>query len=513
MDTARRNIIQIVETMFPLGSDAARDFHKHKDDAYLNVLNEIHKCKLLEHGYRSQSLMHLLYAGCLKFDRWTVPTPYVHDRKTETYFSEYLKALIMAEGGSTDNTLVFQLRNIKNELFRFYDSKPVDSISNPELDRYRTATSDLGFPSHPIKIKEYTEELNKIGSIVDGIKDNSLQTVIRTRIPYVIHMSSIRINFNWNGIRTTVLITPVFEPQRESFFKMEPAGIAMGASRWQGGISTIELTFSALIDCDSYTESLQLFDQHQLPVSGWPKAFTLAFGILHDVCWFVRVRREGTRQWIPAPRDLSDVYWFIRSKANQNIVWKQQSSPAALFHVFKPSGEAMSIDIDEIPIIPWSERCRHLASMYLELGETNESLFWLNVGVEALVKERIIEFSYILGRPDLERDVDSPRAFWGPAEDIVLEQFPELSGKIKWPESQIHVSIYGKIKYLSKMVNLKSNIKDIILHYSNISGNRNALFHGTLEERIKVDVVKEAFSSFDWLKDNFVLAEKSNGAT
>jgi hypothetical protein len=145
--------------------------------------------------------------------------------------------------------------------------------------------------------------------------------------------------------------------------------------------------------------------------------------------------------------------------------------------------------------------------MYLEVGETNEALFWINVGVEALFQHRFRQISQTINDPELFDELSSPKAYWHEAEEVVREQFPELADRISWPGTTKHVSVYQKLKYLYRRVSMKTSVNEMISNYSKVSKNRNALFHGATEKRLPVNAVEKAISSFDWIVENFTLTE------
>jgi len=272
------------------------------------------------------------------------------------------------------------------------------------------------------------------------------------------------------------------------------------------------LEFSALVDGDAWTPPLLSLDLSRLPFGtlpfdGWPKGFTITFSIVHDLAWIVRLEYEGEKQWVPAPRDFTRIEWEVRSSARERIEWKLKGSPGALLKGFTPSEEVKVIKLDALESVTWYARCRSLAAMYLEIGETNEALFWLNVGVEALFESRFQAIALTLGKPDLKEELGSSRAFWDLAKDVVAEQFPDVADRIEWPETEAYASMYKRVKYLYKMTSMKTSVKETLSHYSKVSKHRNALFHGTTEERLPIDVVKKAMGSFDWLEQNFALAE------
>lgn len=167
--------------------------------------------------------------------------------------------------------------------------------------------------------------------------------------------------------------------------------------------------------------------------------------------------------------------------------------------------ETLSLDLGELAGMPWHEKCRSLALMYLSSGETNEALFWLNVGIEAFFTRAFKQIAHQVRRPDLEQELASPKAFWTPAEEVIAKQFPEMAGRVQWPDETIHVSMFGKLKHLHRTVAMKTNLKEITKHYKLVQKGRNTLFHGTSVERIAVKEVPEALESFDWIVQNFAV--------
>ena len=81
-----------------------------------------------------------------------------------------------------------------------------------------------------------------------------------------------------------------------------------------------------------------------------------------------------------------------------------------------------------------------------------------------------------------------------------------MAGRISWPGTKSHVSVFAKLKYLYGAVSMKTSVNTVITRYHNISRHRNALFHGMDEQRPSVAVMRLALESFDWLAANVVRA-------
>ena len=128
--------------------------------------------------------------------------------------------------------------------------------------------------------------------------------------------------------------------------------------------------------------------------------------------------------------------------------------------------------------------------------------------MEALFQDRFQTIALALGKLDLDEELGSSKAFWDLAKEVVAEQFPDVADKVEWPETEAYVSMFKRIKYLYKITSMKTSVKGTLSHYSRVSRHRNALFHGATEERLPVEVVEQAIGSFDWLEQNFALAER-----
>lgn len=86
------------------------------------------------------------------------------------------------------------------------------------------------------------------------------------------------------------------------------------------------------------------------------------------------------------------------------------------------------------------------------------------------------------------------------AEEILCKQFPEMKGKVKWPDIVIYTSVFTKLKRALKMSKLSLFQNDIIKKYRQINAKRNGLFHGNSIE-IGVEDVEKAFAAYAWLQE------------
>ncbi len=499
-------LLKKLDQNFPATSNSGENFQDISDDEYIKLLKGVLRYVRLDRGKNRLCINRFLYSGCVKFDRFAVPTPFVVGRQQHLHFKSFLDALIKAEHGDPTNTALFMLRDIRCQIYRDYDTKPSGSAGTSAIKDYCENVEKVVQPGNPNGISNFQEEKEKCIDILNGLNDGSLKTTIKTRIPFIIHRSPLTVCFNWSGIDVRMSSDPSFIQGEQSFASFGPASQQQGPSRWNTGYTELRLDFDALIDCDSFAEPLQAIHGEKSLFDGWPKCFSVAFHILREVVWNLRLEHGGENQWIPAPTDIGYIEWWISSSRRDQIDWCCKDSPASMMNLFVPSSERLDIDLGSLLEPIWSEQCRSFAIMYFEMGQKEEALFWLNVGVEALFEERFVMIAETSGISSLEKDLASPKAFWAQAEEVVAKQFPEIAQKIIWPDNEIHVSIYAKLKYLYRTVSMKTKHKELLKHYSRIQRYRNDLFHGRRSTIITVDIVNKAIDSFDWINGNFELA-------
>jgi len=63
--------------LFPPNVDPVSVCHKYSDDIFLDILQQVQGLIPFKNLEQNLSLTHFLYAGCLRFDRWFSPSPYI----------------------------------------------------------------------------------------------------------------------------------------------------------------------------------------------------------------------------------------------------------------------------------------------------------------------------------------------------------------------------------------------------------------------------------------------------
>lgn len=474
------------------------------DDDLMSLLDVVSPGIPWSKPLQAQALTMFLFAGVTRFDRWFAPSPFVVPPTHRDRFAKFVTAFRRAEGNNPVNCAVFQIHDIKNQIFGQFDGIPIESIKATEIQKFQKLTRSIQDPCNSAKKKEFDKERAELLAILDGLQDRSLRTRLNFRVPYIICRQPLQVNFSWQGVMIQAQINPAFNQPGETFIQIGEgaAAVSVGASRWQTGESNISLEISTLLDGSAYTERLQAIQGFDLPVEGWPQSFTWAFSILQDLAWTLRVDHGGRQDWIPAPRDISDLEQIISTAEAAQLGWIKKGSPAALYDVFVPSIEPLTINLGTLDRLPWATECRTRASMYLELGDTNEALFWLNVATESLIAQRFDEIEVATNRQGLSASLGSPKEFWAEAEKILSKQFPDMQGRVRWPSTPIHMSVYGKLKALYRLVPMKTELEDLLSKYKAVSGLRNDLFHGKSSTRVPVATVEAANEALNWIDEN-----------
>lgn len=497
--SARR---RIVEAFVP-GCDPIAVANAIGDDDMEALLDAVIAALPIRRAAQKLAFSIFLFEGCRRFDRWFPPSPYVVPRNHHERFAKFVNAFWRAERGDPTNCAVFQIHLIRDLVFMRFEETPLVSIEASDVDRYAQQIAAIPAPSQPEKQAEFEQQKFALVAILNGLRDKSLRTVFRFRIPYLLHKQPLEVRFTWQRTKMRAVIAPSFRSLEESFVQVgHGAALSIGASRWQTGTSSITFEQEALIDGSSYADRLQALPGQTLPVDGWPKSFSRAFSIFHDVVWRLRSDHGGHQDWIPAPRDLSDLECWLQTAACDSLSYIRKGSPASMMEVFNPTGLQLTLDLGVLDRLPWAKECRLRADMHLELGDTNESLFWLNVAVESLIAQRFLEIEAMICRPGLADELGSPKEFWSQAEAIVAKQFPEMAGKVNWPRVPIHVSVYGRLKALYRLVPMRTSVEEVVHHYRQISAERNDLFHGNRTNRISVAAVEAASVALNWIDTN-----------
>lgn len=171
------------------------------------------------------------------------------------------------------------------------------------------------------------------------------------------------------------------------------------------------------------------------------------------------------------------------------------SNPCNVYRISNNNVEFEKYSIKNLEEVKWNTKSYLYAQIYSEIGQYKEALFWLNVATESLIDGFI---NSVITDKKLLSELSGNVSSFESAESILSQQFPEMKGKVKWPNSTKHPSVYFKINKVVKECKFPLSEKEILSKYNNINSERNKLFHGVPLD-IQASKLKKAFDAYEWL--------------
>jgi hypothetical protein len=497
-----------IREVFPTEEGSKNTLNDEETLALLDATQEA-----IRSGWRApgDSLATFLFYTCAKFDPWDAPRPIVVAPTSIKNFELALALFRLVEDQRQDYVALFELDSVRTRLYQEAAIVPGRFMaSGVDYQGYRARLSEIPVPSMASQRAGYRERRILIERLLNGLESNSLKSALQLHLPYALHHQALDAQFEWHGTHTAISLQPQVSRDRLGGMAVEVPGAALTpvhVTRWQAATSSVRIQLDGLLDPSYYTPALRnQAGEMQNPYEGWPSAYTFAFLLLYDFAWELRVNYQGEQHWIPAPGDIMQLQYFLLDHAGNQLDMNAVSIGGIKATFGEPG--VLSLLLGELAPPPWWQRCKAQAALYLDLGDTAEALLWANIAAEALFEERFTEFALELNRPDLEEELNSPAAIWIDAEEILNQQFPEMAGRVRWPDIKRHVSIYTKLKYVHRELNLACTLKETQKHYATISRQRNSLFHGASSVRPSADYLVEVLHELDWLSDNFVIAKE-----
>ena len=443
-------------------------------ETFVELLDAIDKLIPFSDSKQNESLERFLWSGCRKFNRWFAPSPFIVPAHFEANHARFAEALLRSARGIPDNAAVYLIHAVRDTLYRTFNAVPLplSQEQSKEVDGFLNRAEAVPEPSSAIKIAELSNERETLYALIRGLRTGELRTLCEFSLPYPLVRRPLMFELSWNGIRVDGKLLPTFTQPAGFMSRGVPPAVIVPAvsSRWQFGVTQIELKLAALIDHSAEVEPLQL-PMAPLPLSGWPNIFRLTFQLTYESLWRLRDRDDYIGKWVPSPSDMSDIDYRITAPGHADINIIRKGNPALLSIGFNPATEPdpVPVNLGAIGSTEWHAKCRILAEQYLSLGDTREALFWLNVGVESLLQERIRSILIQAGATITEADLRGAPSYWDAAKSLVLEQYPELAESIKWPDAApIVPSMFRRINFLGKHVKLSRPSREITTNYARI---------------------------------------------
>jgi hypothetical protein len=444
-----------------------------------------------------------LYYGALKYDKFSIPTPNACDEEDFTMFKKMVNALSITEGKNSLCVPTLKLHILKWEIYNTFNLKFIDETSKKMIIEYQKELSTINLAlGNSEKSREFNDQKENISKILLGLESNSFYTKIATELPYIFLKKETKINFETDRILFKIKITPKYLKSEDRLIKTTTNYIVdiSGASRWQNGISIIEITIKSLIDDSKSMPSLILNQEDDLtPIENWNYLFTLTYNIIEKIWWNFKELNIETSNWAPVPKDIPSIT-FSQCVKDGQVGYKVITNPSNTYKIHPKESDNNLYNLEELKNVKWTKKCKMYANIYAETGQYKESLFWLNVAVESLISDLV---NSIVDDKIVLRELLNGVNTFESAEEILVKQFPTMKGKVKWPHSQKHPSIYYLIDKALLHSKTSLSAKEIKKNYSIINANRNDLFHGN-NIIIQVEKLREAFNAYNLLYNKFL---------
>lgn len=450
------------------------------------------------------ALGNFLINGALSYDRFAGLRPNVVNQMHYDMFCHFLNTLQKLDGNLMDRTTFFHLEKIKWDIYRECSLQPHGERQEEFLEQCKKKVLGISIPhgndNSTHFIRKHQEALLEL---IDAINSGSIRTAIHTTLPYKLTTTDAEITMIVGGVDVHV------KTKHHSTGSSIPiAQIAegttmstMGPSKWT--TTTCELFIEANCLTDVLEERSKVTLRGDDDGGYWTSLFDFTFKVLYSIWAHAQQLEDVTGAWPPLPNDIHyiECHVFAGDKDFDNLT---STNPALVYHFTSLKKPTAEIKIEEKQRSQWSDCAYNFAKIYAESGQLEEAIFWLNVSVEAMVEDFIQQ---VATTGEVLAEIEGDEYKFDTAEEILTEQFPEMKGKVKWPNTIIHTSIFTKLKRALKYSGLAVNKKEVIKKYSQVNAKRNTLFHGG-EAKIDVNDVEKAFGAYDWLRKNLTQLQR-----
>jgi hypothetical protein len=437
-----------------------------------------------------------LLHGALRYDRYLTSRPKVDDEESYDMFCRFLNTLQKMDGKYIGRTAFLHLEKIRWDVYRACSAMPCDDEMKTMLAECENEARKIILNEGEVRvIDNINKKKEELLELISSIKDGNVRTEIHTTLPYMLTDTDATVVMDVDGVKVEVAIKN--QSQGSSIPIAEIAeGTTMstaGPSKWTTTTCEMDITAHCLIDPLEERERVTLRRDEEKGY--WNAVYDFTYRVVTQIWGYLQKHDELAGMWPPLPNDIH----YIDSKVLVNgrkIDGEFATNPALVYRVTSLKKEAKRYEIEEKETC-WSDYAYMLAKVYGETGQLKEAVFWVNVAMEALAEE------FIRRTAKTEEDlaeIEGMTYKFDTAEEILSEQFPEMKGKVNWPKSEIHTSLFTKLKRAVNKSELKGMHKEIREKYAQVNAKRNALFHGG-DVEIDVEDVEKAFGAFEWLRE------------
>lgn len=443
-------------------------------------------------------LSRFLYYASLYFDRFAIPTKYYIERDDFGCFKRYLELLkkIESEVKNYVNILSIELDFLHWEIYDLLDQgKSIDIIG------YRNLLDDVHKNSIQLdgdKLTEYQKKKENVEAILCGIENDQLFMKMSCSIPIVPLKQRTIIDTTYLNKKIEIIFEPNFLNNSIVNVSQGSIPIKQSSSNWQQGVSNVTIRVFGFIDLLKIDSSLYV--EYDSIDNQAHTLYRYIYYLLSEVLWKLKIINTlSNSNWNLEPNDIDGVTCEVES-CKTRIEWKYFPFKNVL-RIENLKTESQLISIDLTKRINWFQKCLILSKDYLSRGNSNLSIFWLNIGIESFFDQKISE---ICDQHDLDKNIFNEDYYQKVKVELEKINSQSIYEKIIWPKPIYKFfPVYKKIKLLSKEGLIQCSQKELLSHYHIISKYRNDLFHGSINTLIDVSDAKDAISSYEWILINF----------
>ncbi len=467
-----------------------------KQDEYKNLFYAVKSYMFSGNKDWVSAVGEFLCHGAMAFDRFIGARPAYVDDDSYNMFCSFLAALQKLDGNFYNRTYFFHLEKVKWQIFKECSLSPNNDEIKVLLNKCEEEIGKLILPRGEERfVKNLSNKRQEVVGLINDIRNGLVKTNIHTTLPFILTNSDATVDLRINGVKVKVKIANHSQGSTLPGTKVAEGStlITSAPSKWTTTTCELDIEADCLLDGLQIRPSIALGEKEDDRY--WNAAFDFTYQVISAIWIYTQQHENITGTWPPLPNDIHYISYQVISDGKV-YDGEYSSNPALIYRFTSLNKSPLHYVINETSP-GWSAYTYQFAKVYAKSGQLKESIFWLNVSVEALVEEFIRK---VATSKEILAEIEGNEYKFDTAEEILVQQYPEMKGKVEWPNIIIHTSVFTKLKRAIQKSDKPHLQKDILKKYSQISAKRNALFHGDSVD-INVEDVEKAFNAYDSLRE------------
>lgn len=488
--------IQVKNRILTLYKTGAESYKKVSKDEYKQLFYALRPYLVSDNKEWNLAVGEFILHGAFVFDRFVGLRPQYVDEGMFNMFCEFLAALQKLDGNYYNLTFFFHLEKTKWLIFRECSLLPYDDEMKELLDNCETEINKLVFPEGDERVVENLRTMKEeILGLINDIRKDQIRTKIHTTLPFILTKTDATIVLKVNGVNVKATTRNYSRGST-----LPGTNIAEGStmttsapSKWATTTCELDIDADCLMDGLETRPNVTL--QNKEDERYWNAPYDFTYKIISAIWMHIQQYEDIPSNWPPLPNDIHYIDYSVEGSKKYDSEYSSNPALVYQFTSLKKTPKHYEINND---LPNWSVYAYQFAKVYARSGQLNESIFWLNVSMEALIEEFI---QRIAKSKEMLAEIEGEEHKFDTAEEILTQQFPEMKGRVKWPDIVIHTSVFTKLKRAIRMSNKVHLQKDILKKYSQVNAKRNTLFHGG-SVNIEVEDIEKAFNAYEWLREH-----------